>query len=519
MKLFSLSALRRSAFVVRGGIHPEYRKYMTAEQPIEKMGLPSILRVPLKQHVGAQAEPVVRRDDHVLKGQLIGKARGAVSANVHAPTSGRVLAVGMFPAPHPSGLPVMTVTIRPDGRDEWGPRLPRMRPETATPAEISDRVLEAGIVGMGGAGFPASVKLALGQRYKLHTLILNGAECEPYLTCDDRLMRESAEEITDGTAIMARALGVDKVIIAIESNKAEAISTMRRHFFGAGHDASVVVVPTSYPMGSAKHLVKAVTGFETPARALNAETGVVVHNVATAQAVHRAVRYGEPLISRIVTVSGRSVRRPVNVEVLIGTPLSDLFDHCGGLKGEPDRLVLGGPMMGEPVQSVRVPVVKGTCGVLALDRSETRPETSMPCIRCAGCVGACPSGLAPLEMEARIKAEDLEGAVAIGLMDCIACGACSYVCPSNIALAQSFNYAKGKLAAKQSQKHQQEETRRLAEARKAREEAVAEQKRLAMEKHKAAQAAKKLAAEAAAAKKAAAAAAGGDSQTPTEAAE
>ncbi|WP_108260427.1 electron transport complex subunit RsxC [Mangrovicoccus ximenensis] len=496
MKLFSLDALKRSAgvFAIKGGIHPETRKYLTAECTVEKMPVPAILRVPLQQHIGAQAEPLVQRGDHVLKGQLIGKARGPVSANVHAPTSGRVLAVGMFAAPHPSGLPVMTVTIRPDGRDEWGPRLPRLRPEAASAEQIADRVLEAGIVGMGGATFPAAVKLRLGQKYDLHTLVINAAECEPYLTCDDRLLRERAEEVVDGIAMMAKALGAGRAIVAIEANKPKAIAEMRRHIFAAAPEAEVRAVPVLYPMGSEKHLVRAVLGLETPARALTAELGVIVHNAATAHAVHKAVRYGEPLISRFLTVSGRGVATPKNLEVMIGTPVSDILAFCGGLKGEPDRLLLGGPMMGMPIRSVRVPVIKGTNGVLALDRSETRPRQSMPCIRCAGCVTACPCGLAPLELQARIGAEDLEGAVDIGLMDCVACGSCSYVCPSNIPLVQSFNYAKGKLAVLQGRKHQQEETRRLAEARKAREEAVAEAKRKAMEKHKAAQAARKKAA-------------------------
>ena len=493
MKAFSLSAFIRNSdiFSIRGGIHPETNKYLTSRSPIETMPLPTLVRVPLQQHVGAEAVPLVKRDDRVLKGQLIGKARGAISANVHAPTSGRVIAVGHFAAPHPSGLPVATITIRPDGEDEWGPRMPRLRPETADPAEIAQRVMDAGIVGMGGAVFPAAVKLNQRDRYKLHTLIINGAECEPYLTCDDRLVRERAEEIADGIRILARAVGVEKVIVAIEANKPDAIAAMRQFIHGCGPHAEVRKVPTLYPMGSAQHLVKAVTGMEVPARARTAELGVLVHNVATAYSVHKAVRYGEPLISRVVTVSGLGVERPANVEVLIGTPVSEILDHCGGLVGEPDRLLLGGPMMGLPIVSLRVPVVKGTSGVLALQESETRRKDSMPCIRCGGCVQVCPCGLMPMEMHDRIQAEDLDGAVEIGLQDCISCGSCSFNCPSNIQLVQGFNYALGKLAVQQSQKHQQEETRRLAEARKARMDAIAEAKRAAMAKRKAEMAEKK----------------------------
>lgn len=490
---FSFSTLLNPAslFAIRGGVHPETRKFLAASCAIEDMPIPALIRVPLRQHIGAQAEPFVARDDLVEKGQLIARARGPVSANVHAPTSGRVIAVGHFTAPHPSGLPVPTITIRPDGEDRWGPRLSRIHPETAAPEEIAARVAEAGVVGMGGATFPSAVKLNLGQKYDLDTLIINAAECEPYLTCDDRLIRERAEEIADGAGIMARALGVDRIIVAIESNKPDAIAAMQRHNLGLHHKIEVKVVPAQYPMGSEKHLVKTVTGKETPARALTAELGVVVHNAATAHAVHLAVRYGEPLVSRVVTVSGRGVKRPANLRVLIGTPIVDIIDHCGGLVGTPERLILGGPMMGQPIANLRAPIVKGSNGVLALTRAEARKTEVMPCIRCGSCVQACPCGLTPFELNARIQADDLAGATKVGLMDCVACGCCSFACPSNIPLVQAFGYAKGKLAEKDSRKHQQEMTKRLAAARIAREEAIAEAKRAAMAKRKAEMAAKK----------------------------
>lgn len=493
MRMFSLSTLfRPSQFItLRGGVHPETRKHLTAETEVLRMPIPPLIRLPLQQHTGAIAEPLVKRDDIVLKGQLVARARGAMSANIHAPTSGRVIAVGHFTAPHPSGLPIPTITIRTDGEDRWGAHLPRLRPEDADPEEISAQVERAGIVGLGGAAFPAAVKLNQRSRYKLHTLLLNGAECEPYLTCDDRLMRENAEEIVDGAGIMARALGVERIIVAIESNKPEAIDMMRHFSHGMGTPLSVAVVPSQYPMGSAKHLILAVTGQETPARARTAELGVMVHNVGTAHAVHLAVRYGEPLISRVVTVSGFGIANPANVRVMIGTPVTDVIAFCGGLVGEPDRILLGGPMMGQPIQNLRVPVVKGTCGILALSPAETRKSDPMPCIRCGSCVQACPCGLTPFEMNARIQADDLEGATKIGLTDCIACGSCAYACPSGIPLVQSFDFAKGKLAERQSRKHQQEETKRLAVARKAREEAIAEAKRQAMARHKAAAAEKK----------------------------
>lgn len=471
-------------FALRGGVHPETRKSLSADRAIEAMPLPNLLRIPLQQHVGAPAEPLVKRGDRVLKGQLIGRARGAVSAAVHAPTSGEVLAVGPFQAPHPSGLPVPTITLRPDGEDRWGPRLPRLRPETAAPGEIAARVAEAGIVGLGGAAFPSAVKLD--QRgAPIRTLLINGAECEPYLTADDRLMRECAEEIVDGAAIMATALGAAEILVAVEANKPEAAEALRRHDLAMGLPVRVTVAPTRYPMGSAQHLALAVLGIETPAGARTASMGVVVHNVGTAWAVHLAVRYGEPLIARVVTVSGRAVGRPANVMTLVGTPVADLLDHCGGLVEAPDRLLSGGPMMGLPLASARMPVVKGTCGILAMTRAETRRDAVMPCIRCGSCVQACPSGLTPFEMSARIQAGDLEGASGVGLPDCISCGCCSWVCPSNIPLVQWFDHARGRLAEKESRRLKQEATKKLSAARTAREEAVAEAKRQAMAKRKA----------------------------------
>lgn len=495
MTLRSLATLLRPSqvFTLRGGVHPETRKHLTCDAEVVDMPVPPLLRVPLQQHSGAVAEPLVARDDLVLKGQLIGRARGAMSANIHAPTSGRVIAVGHYTAPHPSGLPVPTITIRADGEDRWGEHLPRLRPEIADPDEIAAQIERAGIVGLGGAAFPAAVKLNQRKKYPLDTLLLNGAECEPYLTCDDRLMRENAEELVDGAGIMARALGVERIIIAIESNKPEAIAALRRHRMALGVALSVAVVPSQYPMGSAKHLVLAVTGKEAPARARTAELGVLVYNVGTAHAVHLAVRYGEPLISRIITVSGGAIARPANVRVRIGTPVSDVIAFCGGIEGSADRVLLGGPMMGLPIQNLRVPVVKGTCGILALSPAETRARDPMPCIRCGSCVQACPCGLTPFDLNARIQSGDLEGAVKIGLMDCIACGSCAYACPSSIPLVQGFDFAKGKLAERQSRKHQAEEAKRLAAARLAREAAIAEAKRAMMARRKAEMAARKQA--------------------------
>lgn len=483
----------RELFAIRGGIHPNDWKKLSSESAIEKMPLPKLLRIPLQQHIGAPAEPIVAKDDLVDKGQLLAIRRGNVSAAIHAPTSGRIVAIGRFIAPHPSGLPVATITLRPDGEERWGNLPAPLDPERSTPEEITDRVASAGVVGMGGATFPSSVKLDLRNRFQLEKLVINAAECEPYLTCDDRLLRERSSDVADGISFMARALGVGDVIIAIEANKPAAIAAMQEAAGKILAKAQVVAIPTRYPMGSEKHLVQTLTGRETPARGLTADIGIVVHNAATAYAIHKAARLGQPLISRILTVSGRAIKRPANVEVAVGTPIADIVAHCGGFVGTPGRLLQGGPMTGQPIANLRAPVVKGTNGILALSESETRRHEAMPCIRCGSCVSVCPCGLTPLELNARIRNEELDGAVDIGLLDCVSCGSCSYVCPSNIPLIQSFNYAKGKLTAQQRTKHRQEETKRLAKQREERMERLAAAKREAMAQRKAEKSAKKTA--------------------------
>ncbi len=482
-------------FPIRGGVHPEGRKRLTADKAIEAAPLPEILHIPLQQHIGQPAEPCVARGDRVLKGQLIASPQGPISAPIHAPTSGEILGVSEYPAPHPSGLPARTMTLRPDGEDRWA-ELPPPLDDAAAPEAVAERVAWAGIVGMGGATFPAAVKLNLRQRCQLHTLVINGAECEPYLTCDDRLMRERAELVLDGIGAMRRALEVPRAVVAIEANKPEALAAMRAAA-QAHPEVTVVRVPTRYPMGSEKHLVQTLTGLETPARALTADIGVVVHNVATAFAVHQAVRLGRPLISRVVTVSGGAIRRPRNLEVVIGTPISFLLDQCDGFARPPVTLIAGGPMMGQPLPSTEVPLVKGTNGILALTAAETPRDRAMPCIRCGTCVEVCPCGLVPLDMAARIRKEELQAAADLGLMDCLSCGSCAYACPSHIPLVQYFNYAKGRLREVERQQRKQEVTKRIAERRQKRLEAEKRAKQAMLAKRKA-EAAAKAAAKAAA---------------------
>jgi Na+-translocating ferredoxin:NAD+ oxidoreductase subunit C len=473
-------------FPIRGGIHPDYHKELSGECAIETLPLPAHLYLPVQQHIGAPAEILVSEGETVKKGQLIARRQGQISAPHHAPTSGTVIAVTEVPAPHPSGLSQLTIVLEPDGRDEWVTTLPEpIADPFAVPAEVlAERVADCGIVGMGGATFPSAVKLQLGIRHRIDTLLINGAECEPYLTCDDRLMREHADEIIDGARIMAYALGAARIVVGIEENKPQAIAAITVAAT-AFPQIEIAALPVKYPMGSERHLTLAITGLETPARKLTADLGVVVHNVATARAIHQAVRFGRPLITRVVTVSGEGIRTPKNIEAPIGTQVNDLIAFCGGFAQRPERIIQGGPMMGTPLPNLDVPVVKGTSGILALTAAEINDRPSDPCIRCGSCVNICACGLTPVELAARIRHDDLEGAITLGLLDCVSCGSCSWVCPSHIPLVHYFNYAKGALAAQDREQRKLERTKTLVEANTARQERLAAQ-RAAARKPKAA---------------------------------
>src|SRR3989338_4099006 len=467
-------------FPIRGGIHPDYRKDLTSEKPIVALPMPTTLYIPLQQHIGAPAEELGAEGQMGKKGQMTARNQGAVSASQHAPTSGRIRTVTDVTAPHPSGLPQTTIILESDGRDEWG-ELPEpiSDPFTADAHTINDRVAQSGIVGMGGAAFPSAIKLNLGEQKKLDILLLNGAECEPYLTCDDRVMREYADEIIDGARIMAHALGTPRVVIGIEQNKPQAIAIMTKAV-SAFSNVEVIAVPVQYPMGSERHLVQAITGRETPARKLTADLGIVVHNVSTARAVHHAVRFGRPLVARVVTVSGGAIREPGNILTPIGALVSDLVGFCGGFAVRPECVVNGGPMMGSPLPSLDVPVVKGTSGILALTAEEINDRPADACIRCGSCVTVCPCGLSPVEMSAFIRKDKLEVAAKLGVMDCFSCGSCSYVCPSHIQLVHYFNYAKGMLNDLERESRKSERIKTLAEVRTIRIEKAAEAKRAAL---------------------------------------
>jgi len=464
---------------LRGGVHAKEHKAVTAALPIaSNFPLPKKLYIPLQQHVGKPAEPLIMVGEKVLKGQLLAYSQGQISAPVHAPSSGIIVDVNDYPAPHPSALPIRTIVLETDGKDEWIKTQLVDDPFQLNPEEISLRVGAAGIVGLGGATFPTAVKLNMGRENRVDTLIINGSECEPYLCCDDRLMQERAEQIIDGVRLMLHGMGMEteNAVVAIEDNKPQAYFAMRAAAETYAQ-IKVIQIPTRYPMGWDRQLIRYVTGKEVPVGCRSSEIGVTIHNVGTAYAVHKAIRYGQPLLSRVVTVAGGAVKRPMNVEVPFGTLISELFDFCEVDKEATARIVMGGPMMGDSLPHTALPTVKATSGILALTQSELKSTDEQPCIRCASCVSVCPAGLRPLDMANNIRINQLDAAVDLGLKDCISCGCCSYICPSNIPLVQYFKYASGEVVARQQAQHKSEQTKKLIDARNARMEHIAQQQR------------------------------------------
>lgn len=475
---------------IRGGIHAEAHKAQTTALPIvTNFPLPKKLYIPLQQHVGKPAEPLCRVGDKVLKGQLLAYSQGMISAPVHAPSSGMIVDVNEYPAPHPSALPIRTIVLETDGKDEWICPIVVDDPFQLTPEDISLRVGAAGIVGLGGATFPTAVKLNMGRDAHIEVLIINGSECEPYLSCDDRQMQERAEQIIDGVRIMLHSMTTENAVVAIEDNKPQAFLAMQTAAKPFAN-VSVMQIPTRYPMGWDRQLIKYVTGKEVPVGCRSSEIGVTIHNVSTAYAVHKAIRYGQPLVSRVVTVAGGAVDKPLNIEVPLGTLFAELFAFCAVKPEAVARIIMGGPMMGDALPHANLPTVKATSGVLALTQSELKNSEEHPCIRCASCVSVCPAGLRPVDMANNIRMNQLDVAVDIGLKDCISCGCCSYICPSNIPLVQYFKYASGEVAARQQAQHKSEQTKRLMEDRQARMERIAQQQAAAEEQARLAKAAR-----------------------------
>ncbi|SCY42632.1 electron transport complex subunit RsxC [Thiohalorhabdus denitrificans] len=457
-----------------GGIHPAEHKEATAGRPIRELGVPEVLHVPLSQHIGNPAQAVVQAGDRVRKGDVLGKPDGFVSVPVHAPTSGTVTAVADYPAPHPSGLSAPAVTIEADGRDEWTDLEPHPDFEHLQPGEIRALVRQAGIVGLGGAGFPSFIKLNPGPDRAVDTVILNGGESEPYLTCDDRLMRERAGEILQGGSIIAYTVGAERIVVGVEANKPEAFAAMQEAAAGWPM-VDVVMVENRYPMGAEKQLIQTITGREVPSGRLPADVGVVNQNVGTAYAIYRAVVHGEPLVERVLTASGAALAEPANLLVRLGTPIEEVARACGGYT-DLGRLIMGGPLVGSALHATTAPVVKESNGLIFQARAEVDGALALPCIRCGACVDACPVNLMPNEMYNLARNKEFERIADYDLFDCIECGCCTYVCPSHLPLVHYYRYAKSEIQAKEREKEKADIARRRTEARDARLQREKEEK-------------------------------------------
>ncbi|MDT8340292.1 MAG: electron transport complex subunit RsxC [Longimicrobiales bacterium] len=434
-----LSSLLRGGF--RHGVHPPDHKEASAALPIRRMPFPDEIVLPLSQHTGAPARLLVSKGDRVERGDKIGEAQGYVSAPVHASASGTVVDVGLWP--HPNGSWMEAVRIAVDRHSAQIPR-PRLVPrwEDLDADGVRRAVQDAGVVGLGGAAFPTHVKLKAPPDTRIELLLVNGAECEPYLTSDHRVMVEFPERVHFGIRIMMQCLGVDRAVIGVEMNKPDAVARLRE---AAPEDLDIAVLPlrVKYPQGAEKMLIKAATGREVPSGKLPAHAGTVVQNVGSIAAIAEIFETGYPLIERIVTVSGPGVRRPANLIVPVGTKTRDVLAFCGGLTDDAREVLFGGPMMGAPQPDLDAPVLKGTSGIVVLTDAEAKPRVAYPCISCGHCLDACPVFLNPTQLGKLAQAGRYQEMLDLHLMDCMVCGSCSYVCPSNIPLSQMFALAKG----------------------------------------------------------------------------
>ncbi len=450
----------------KGGVDLDYHKAESAGVPIRSAPLPPRLIVPLRQNARSVAHGIVTAGEHVLKGQRIGEAEGVLGTAVHAPTSGTVIEVTEHPMAHPSGLDTHCVVIEPDGDERWVALEP-LDHRSIDRQSALNRLREAGVVGLGGAAFPSHVKLGSGTG--VDTVVINGAECEPWITCDDRLMRERADQILAGAAILSDLIGAKRVLVGIEDNKPEAIAAMRAAAAAQAAPIEIVAIPTVYPAGGEKQLIRVLTGIEIPHGRLGTDFGVQCFNVGTAAAVHRAFALGEPLVSRIVTLAG-NVERPGNYEVLIGTPVASLLELAEP-RADTDRYILGGPMMGFALPDLSVPVIKGTnCVLSASPTLFPRSKPPLPCIRCGECARACPAELQPFELYWFAHSRNFGKAQEYHLFDCIECGCCSYVCPSHIPLVDYYRYAKSEIWARERETRAADGARERFEFRNFRQE-------------------------------------------------
>ncbi|MFV0591950.1 MAG: electron transport complex subunit RsxC [Draconibacterium sp.] len=429
-----------------GGVHPPENK-LSKDRKIEVLSIPSAVFIPVAQHIGAPATPLVKKGDKVKVGQVIAQSSSFVSTNIHSSVSGTVKKVDF--SADSSGYPKQGIFIDVDG-DEWMEDIDRsetlVKEISAESAEIVKKIQDSGIVGLGGATFPTHVKLVPPKGMKAEVLLINGVECEPYLTSDHRLMLEKADEILVGIRLLMKAMNVDKAVIGIENNKPDAIRLLSEKCKSV-NGVSVVALKVQYPQGGEKQLINAVTGREVPSGALPIAVGAVVSNVGTAFAVYEAVQKNKPLFERVVTITGKGVSQPSNFLVRIGTATSALVEAAGGLPEDTGKIISGGPMMGRAISSLDVPVTKGTSGILLMKAEESKREEIIACIRCSRCVSVCPMGLEPFLLMTLGEKQIFDRAEKEKVMDCIECGSCSYTCPSNRPLLDYIRFGKGKVGA------------------------------------------------------------------------
>jgi electron transport complex protein RnfC len=477
----------RKIFDFHGGIHPPENKHQSVRGPIVDAGIPPELTLPLSQHIGAPAVPVVTVGEHVLKGQVIAEARTFVSVPVHAPTSGTILAIEDRLIAHPSGHLAPCIVIATDGRDEWIPLSGTPNYKDLDKVALIKLIRHAGIAGMGGAGFPSSVKLSVKAGTEIATLIINGTECEPYITADDVLMRERAEQIIEGAKILRHIIAPKETLIGVEDNKPEGIAALRAAAQGSGIE--IVDFPTKYPSGGEKQLIEILTGKQVPSGGLPSQVGVVCQNIGSTVAIYEAVVHGRPLISRVTTVTGEAVSQQQNFQVLLGTPMRYLLAKAGYQPDKNRRLIMGGPMMGFTVPDANVPIVKTTNCLLAPTEAELpTPPPAQACIRCGMCAEACPVSLLPQQLFWFAQGKEFEKLERHNLFDCIECGACSYACPSNIPLVQYYRASKAEILQLRRDHEKSEASRVRFEARQQRlEQAEAEKEAKRVARRKAAE--------------------------------
>jgi electron transport complex protein RnfC len=433
----------------KGGVHPPEHKHQTDNTPIELMPLPSRVIIPLLQHTGAICEPLVKVGDEVQEGQKIGEAKAFISAPIHASISGTVVAIEDHP--HPSvAMPVRSIIIESKNPPVPGTWETKADWSALSGKELLDRIKEAGIVGLGGAAFPTHVKLSPPKETKVDTLIINGVECEPYLTVDHRLMVERALDILEGVKIIRKVLRINRIYIGIEKNKPDAIKLMQEYAADTSRwdGATVEVVPlkVKYPQGAEKQLIKAIMRKEVPSGGLPFDVGVIVQNVGTALAIYEAVVKGKPLIERMITVGGNGIKSPKNLAVRIGTPFAKIIEYAGGIvtNGHPLKTIMGGPMMGIAQYTLDVPVIKGTSGILVL--AEQKPKKERPCVKCGHCVEICPMNLMPNRLADFAERDNFAECDVYHVRDCTECGGCTYICSSNRPIVHLVKYTKVNLS-------------------------------------------------------------------------